>query len=203
MWEKFAIDVFAAALLLGGWYWWFRRANHRRAVQILKWIEDAFSGHGSISGARWRGASHFHVDLRLCPSVFRRASVAVQLEPREMPLTWLLDRIRKGKETVTFEAELDHRPSHNLHIQKHYWSGRTRRKRPASLSGWHLESLTPMLISTKPNWQNDSSHMLEALADIYPHLRFPARSISPAGSTLCGDGPTGVAMSRSPRGGNV
>lgn len=160
---KIAIDLLGAVLLVAGWYWWVRRANRRRSVQILSWIEQAFSGHGSISDAHWQNASRFQVDLRLCPSVFRRASLAVQLQPRELPLRWLLNRIHKRKETVTFKAELDHQPSRNLHIQKHYWSGRTRRTAPTSLQGWRFETLTPMLISTQSIRQRGSGHMLETL----------------------------------------
>jgi hypothetical protein len=158
-----AVDTLTAVLLLAAWYWWFRRANRHRSVQILRWIEQAFSGHGSLSRVRWHGASSFYVDLRLCPSVFRRASLAVHLEPRQLPLAWLLNRVRKRKETVIFKAELDHGPSRNLHIQKHYWSGRTRRTAPTSLQGWCFETLTPILISTQPDWQRDSGHMVETL----------------------------------------
>ncbi len=149
--------------LLGAWYWWFRRANRRRSIQILGWIEDAFSGHGSVSSARWYGASCFRVDLLLRSAVFRKASLAVELEPREFPLNWLLNRLRKRKETVTFQAELEHRPSRNLQIQKQYWCGQTRQTKPAPKPGWHLVSLKPVLMTTQPNWQNGSGHMLETL----------------------------------------
>jgi hypothetical protein len=163
MLENFVLGWLAAATLLVGWYWWFRLANRLRAAQILSWIERAFSGHGSVSRARWQGASHFRVDLRLGTSLFRSASLLVELEPRELPLTWLYSRVRKHKETVKFEAELEHRPGGNLYIQKHHWSGRTRRIKPPSLREWRGVSLKPMLISTQPNWRNNSGHMLETL----------------------------------------
>jgi hypothetical protein len=163
MLASLAVDALVAAVLVAGWYFWFRCANRRRAVQILRWIDCAFSGHADISRLHWRSASRFDVELRLCPSVFRRVSLGIELTPREMPLYWLLSRLKRQKETVTFEAELDHRPAVNLHVQNHRWCGRTRRIRPASWRGWQFESLGPMLISTRDDWDKDLGHMLEAL----------------------------------------
>lgn len=163
MWGNFAIDAAVAGLLVAAWYLWVRRANRRRSLRILRWIEGAFCGHGSIKGICWQSPSRFEVDLRLCPSIFRRASLAVQLEPREMPLNWALARLKKQRETVTFKAELDCRPAMNLHVQNHRWAGRTRRLKPASFEGWTFESLGPVLISTRPDWQQDARHMLDAL----------------------------------------
>jgi hypothetical protein len=160
---SFVIGWLAAAALLVAWYCWFRRANRLRAVRILSWIEHAFSGHASVSRARWHGASRFRVDLRLGASIFRNASLAVELEPRELPINWLYSRARKRKEMVKFEAELEHRPRRNLHIQKHQWSARTRRIKLPSLHEWRIVSLRPMLISTQPNWKNKSGNMLETL----------------------------------------
>lgn len=163
MLANFVIDSVVAALLMAGWYLWFRRANRRRSRQILRWIESAFDGHGAISGVRWQSASRFDVRLRLAVPVFRSASLAVQLEPREMPLNWLLGRLRKHKETVTFEAELDYRPRLKLHVQNHRWCAQTSRRRSSSLRGWQVEGLGVTVMSTQPEWQEVLGPMLEPL----------------------------------------
>ena len=200
---KIAIDLLGAVLLVAGWYWWFRRANQRRSVQILSWIEQAFSGHGSISDAHWQSASRFQVDLRLCPSVFRRASLAVQLQPRELPLRWLLNRVHKRKETVTFKAELDHQsepePSYSEALlvgpdatdRAHFAAGMAFRDSHAHA---HHHAIHPA--------KRLGPHAGNA-ANVCPHVRLPQRGISQASSALCGEGAAGVAVSRSPRSWNV
>ena len=191
-----AFDVLLAALGVACWYMWFRSANRRRAVQILRWIESAFTGHATVSQLRWHSASRFEVDLQMQPPVFRRVSLTIQLTPREMPLNWLISCLRSRKETVTFEAVLDHRPAKNLQIQNHRWCGRTRRRPPVSTQGWHFQSLGPMVISSREDWQKDVGHMLEALIATrsceFEHVAFrrkaphivasaPLRSLDPDG----------------------
>ena len=82
MLHSFIIGSAIGILPAAGWYLWFRRANRRRSRRILGWIERAFSGRGSVGPVLWQNASCFQVELRLCPSIFRRASLAVRLEPR-------------------------------------------------------------------------------------------------------------------------
>jgi hypothetical protein len=160
---NFIFDAIFGALLIAGWYFWARRLNHRRSVQILRWIDCALCGSGCVSAIRWRNASLFDVDIRLRASVFRRVSLAVQLAPWGMPLNWLLNRMRKAPETVTFQAVLDYPRAKNLYLQNHRWSGRTCRVRPASWDAWHFESLGPVVMSTGGNWQRDVEHILQAL----------------------------------------
>ncbi|MGB8890204.1 MAG: hypothetical protein WCC87_25995 [Candidatus Korobacteraceae bacterium] len=158
--------VFAAALvvlLAEGWYLCFRQVNRRRSRRILGWIKRAFSQGGSVGLVRWDSASWFHVELRLCPSIFRRAWLDVRLEPREMPLRWLLNRMHPWKETVTFAAELETHPGFNLYVQKHYWRARTCRARPKSLDGWSLHSLDAMVLSTQPECQKKPGNVLDTL----------------------------------------
>lgn len=80
-----------------------------------------------------------------------------------MPLNWVLHRLRRQKETVTFEAELDCKPAMTLYVQNHRWCGRTLHTRPSSWEGWHFESLGPVVISTREDWQKDVGHILESL----------------------------------------
>jgi hypothetical protein len=163
MLHSFIIGSAIGILPAAGWYLWFRRANRRRSRRILGWIERAFSGRGSVGPVLWQNASCFQVELRLCPSIFRRASLAVRLEPREMPLRWLLNRMHRWEETVTFEAELGAYPGFQLYVQKHHWQSRTQRIRPKSLDGWHLRSLDPMVLSTRAECQSKPGSVLDPL----------------------------------------
>jgi hypothetical protein len=172
------IDTVTAALLVAVWYFWMRRRNHQRSVEITAWVETALAGYGMLSGVRWRGPSQFRLDLRLWNSGFRRAWLTVELEPREMPLNWIMARMRRHAETATFCAELDCPPAMNLHVHNHRWCGRTRRARPASLSSLQFESLGPVMITTREDWQG--APMLDALLAArtteFPHVSFRRRA---------------------------
>jgi hypothetical protein len=191
-----AVDLLAGAALIALWYFTFRRYNRRRSAQVLRWIQRAFAAHGEVSGVRWLGASRFHVSLRLATNLFHRAAVMVQLLPREMPFHWLLNRLRKKRETLTFEADLDCPPGFDLEVHNHRWCGRTRRKFPKNPQNWTTERAGPFVLTTRKDWQREVTTMMNALGAsrecdclsvcfrrTSPHFSatVPLESISPAG----------------------
>jgi hypothetical protein len=158
-----AVDVLAGAALVIIWYIGFQRYNRRKAVEVLRWVERAFKGHGQIGGVQWAAASRFHVQMRLAPALFRHASLVVQLLPREMPFGWLMSRLRKQQETLTFQADLDCAPSFNLEVHNHRWCGRTRRRFPSDTQNWALEQAGPFVLTTRNDWQREITTMMGAL----------------------------------------
>ena len=150
-------------LLLGAWYFWFLHYNRRKAGKILHWIGRTFQGHGHVADMQWVTASRFHVRMELFPTMFRRASVIVQLFPREIPFLWLLRRSRREQETLTFQADLDAPPSFNLEVHNHRWYGRTRRRLPLSPLGWTLEQSGPFILTTRNEWQREITTMMNSL----------------------------------------
>jgi hypothetical protein len=158
-----SIDLAAAAVFITCWYFWFLRSNRRRAVRVLGWIERAFDGHGQIVGVHWLAASRFQVRLRLSPNLFRQTSVTVTLAPRELPIHWLICRLRRKYETLTFNADLDAPPSFNLEVHNHRWCGRTRRKFPRSTENWTLERTGAFVITTRNDWQREITNMMNPL----------------------------------------
>jgi hypothetical protein len=158
-----AIDVAAAAAFITCWYFWFLRSNRRRAVQVLGWIERAFDGHAQIVGVNWLSASRFQLRLRLSPSLFRQSFLTVQLFPRELPVHWLVARLRRKHETLTFEADLDVPPSFNLDVHNHRWCGRTRRKFPKASENWVLERAGAFVITTRNDWQREITNIMNPL----------------------------------------
>src|SRR5437764_8153749 len=99
-----------ALLLVALWYCYFVRQNRRRSLEALLWVETALGGHGRVVGVHWVAPSRLHAQLRLAPGIFQNASVALHMAPREVPLAWLLARIRRRAELVVFEADLDMPP---------------------------------------------------------------------------------------------
>lgn len=158
-----AIDLVAGAVLVFLWYYGFLRYNRRKSVQVLRWIEGAFAAHGQVVGVNWLAPSRFRVQMRLAPNLFRQPALVVQLYPREMPFNWLLSRMRKQQETLTFEADLDGAPAFNLEVHNHRWCGRTRRKFPSNPQHWKLEHSGPFVLTTRNDWQREITTMMGAL----------------------------------------
>ncbi len=157
------IDVLAGALLVVAWYFWFLRYNRRKALQVIHWIERAFCGHAKIGNVHWAAASRFDVQMLLSPCLFRQASLMVQLLPREVPVSWLLSRMRHQPETLTFQADLDCAPCFNLEVHNHRWYGRTRRRFPEKSQSWMLHHAGPFVLTTRNDWQREITSMMGAL----------------------------------------
>jgi hypothetical protein len=158
-----AVEIAAGALLAVAWYVWFLRYNRRRGTEVLLWIERAFHQHGQIGAVRWRNAACLFVELKLAPAIFRNASLTVHLFPRQIPVAWLLSRIRRQQETLTFRADLDGPPSFNLEVHNHRWYGRTRRRPATKSPEWNLQQAGPFVLTTRNDWQREITTMMSAL----------------------------------------
>jgi hypothetical protein len=158
-----AIDLLAGAVLMALWYLWFTRVNRKRCAEVLRWINAAFQGRGQISSLKWIGMSRFNVRLRLTPGVFQNASATVQLIPRELPFHWLISRLKKKQETLTFEADLDYAPTFNLQVQNHRWCGRTRKKLNPGGNDWTTERTGAFVLTTRTDWQREITTMMNSL----------------------------------------
>lgn len=151
-----------AALVLA-WYLFFVRYNRARAIKVLRWIETSLSGHGHVTGIRWVAPSRFQVPIRLNTNVFRRATMMVEITPREIPFRWFLDWLHKRPETLTFEADLDCAPGFNLMVRNHRWWGRTARKLSPDPKHWTFDQTAPLLLTTRHGRSANTQAMLNAL----------------------------------------
>lgn len=158
-----SIDLAAAAVFITCWYFWFLRSNRRKALQVLGWVERAFEGNAQVVGVQWLSASRFQMRLRLSPAQFRQTWITVQLFPRELPIHWLVSRLTRRHETLTFQADLDTPPKFNLEVHNHRWCGRTRRKFPQQSESWSLERSGAFVITTRNDWQRDIANLLNPL----------------------------------------
>src|SRR5712691_4447412 len=103
------VFVVAGLVVLAGgcalWYWLAVRQHREKSTQILRWIDSALMGRGRGIGIVWPTTSGFKVPLLRRAGIFRRASMLVELTPRELPLRWLRRRLRKEPELITFQAD--------------------------------------------------------------------------------------------------
>ncbi len=157
------IDLVVGAVIIGLWYLWFARANRLKSARILRWVEGVFAGHGQVVGIHWITASRFHVRLRLASNLFQRAGLTVQLLPRELAPHWLIARLRKKQETLTFEADLDCAPGFNLEVHNHRWCGRSHKKVRVDAERSLIEHCGPFVLTTRNDWQREITTMMTAL----------------------------------------
>jgi len=160
------VFIYAAIVILAlvAWYCGFSHYNRKRSREVLKWIEAAFAGHGSLAGVHFRSPGRFLAHLKLRPnSCFQQAAIEVALAQREIPHRWLKSRIRRVPESLTFEADLEFAPMQVLEVHHERWCGRTRRKFPDNAETWPTQHVTPLVITTRSDWQREISMMMSSI----------------------------------------
>jgi hypothetical protein len=102
------IAIIAVSVLLGAWYVVGHIHNRRRGLRLRRWLED---GLGFLEGeieAGWIGspASGARINVRRAKPPFRRLEITLLLENREIPLLWLLDRLRGRQDRIIMRGTL-------------------------------------------------------------------------------------------------
>lgn len=155
--------VFAAALCTI-WYWVSVQRHRRRAKDVAVWVQSALEGQGHVLGTHWLSPSRFKIPLRLTCGVLHRAYVLVEMVPTEMPLRWLVNKIRRRQDFLTLQADLDVPPAFSLHVQNFRWFARSSRRTPRDNSGWQFEQSGPFVVSTRVICQKEISAAMASLA---------------------------------------
>jgi hypothetical protein len=145
------------------WHFYFTRRSKQRAFEIVGWIEALLTGHGHIAGIEWQSASKFQVPLRLRSATFRNASLDVQMLPRELPLNWIIGKVRAEQELLTFRADLDLAPPFTLELQSYRLFARTRKDLKPEAPGWNFEQATPFVLTTRKDWQREITSVISSL----------------------------------------
>jgi hypothetical protein len=92
------------ALWYGGGYLY----NRRRGQRLFRWLETGLDVLGGEREAGWIGssASGARVNVIHATPPFRRLELTLLLENREIPLLWLLDRLRGKQDRLIIRATL-------------------------------------------------------------------------------------------------
>lgn len=163
------LAIAVAALL--AWHVYYARKSRKRAFEVLGWIEDLLCGHGHVAGVKWNGASSFQIPVKLRANAFHNASLRVNLIPKELPLNWLVSKIKKSQETLMFEADLDWAPPFSLELQSYRLFARTRKDLPPDAPGWDFEQTTPFILTTRKDWQREITSVITSLLS-HPDRQF-------------------------------
>jgi hypothetical protein len=156
------VGALAAAVLLALWYVWFAHYNRRRGILALTRVQAACGGRGSVLEPRWHTSSLLQASLHLPSRWFEDAQLTVRLVPRPVPFRWLLSHWRKQKETITFEADLDHRPDFRLDVIHHRWAGSSGSSTARNRT-WSVTRPAPVVLTTRQEWSQDLNPLMSAL----------------------------------------
>jgi hypothetical protein len=115
-------------------------------------MESACQGEARIVNARWLTPSRLEAQFRFASHWFDHANLTLRLLPRPMPLQWLLCLLRKQKETLTFEADLDGGPSSPLEIVRHRWFTEGPQANEGDAREWTMIRPGPVVFTTRPEW---------------------------------------------------
>jgi len=162
------IDVICAIVGLGGWYVLFAAYNRRRGAQALRWVQSACAGKGRIVDFRWITSSRLYARLQFPSRSFENAQVTMKFRPRALPVHWVLSRLHKQKETLTFEADLGGSPTFHLDVVRHRWCAHSRGAiaRRRNEREWDIYEPGPIVLTTRTHWKEDSTPELNTLMTV-------------------------------------
>jgi len=171
--------IAVAALLL--WYVGFTQYNRHKGIKALQWVEAACVGDGKIVESRWLGSSRVKAHLRFTRQPIEDASVIVRLRPRPMPVQWALSLWRGQKETLTFEADLDHVPAFNLEVLRHRWfTSNSPANADTGSHKWMISRPGPVVLTTRTHWNQELTPVVNTLMTSRGHslmsVRFRSKS---------------------------
>ena len=157
------IDVVCAIAALGLWYVLFAAYNRRRGAEALRWVQSACAGKGRILDSRWLNSYRLCARLHFPSRSFENAHVTMKFRPRPLPVHWILNRVRKQKETLTFEADLDCRPAFRLEVMNHRWCGHSNGKASDDTRHWEISRPGPVVLTTRAQWTQELTPVVNAL----------------------------------------
>lgn len=158
------ISLIAVAALCAAWYCFSLRGKHRKAREVMRWIQSTLAGRGQVIGISWTAGSKFRVPLRMTSGMFRRACVLVELQADPTPVQWLFHKFKHPPEVVTFQADLDCPPAFSLHVHNFRWFARSSRRTPVNRPGWNFEYLQPVVITSRADHQTEIACTVASLS---------------------------------------
>lgn len=159
----FLIDVAVAAVAVALWYFLFSRYNRRKGKNALLWVEAACLNRARIVETRWIGASRLQAHLRFAAHWFENAKVTIRLLPRPLPVQWLMSRLHKQRETLTFEADLGYAPALHLEVIRHHWLTHSDKKVLSNSRDWTVSRPGPVVLTTSTEWRQELPPIVNTL----------------------------------------
>jgi hypothetical protein len=119
------ILVIAVALVMGafggGVIWNIRRGN-----ASLRWMQDGLPLIGEKTTMRWLGSSVVELNINKAKPPFKRFSLVIVLQPRDVPWLWLWSFARNRRDMVILRGSLTTSPRLEYDVlSPDSWTGRS------------------------------------------------------------------------------
>jgi hypothetical protein len=88
--------------------------NIRRGNEVLAWLQGGLPHLGRRATLRWLGSSAVQLDIVDPAEPFREVACLVVLEPRDVPLLWLVARSRGRRDVLIVRGNLRRAPQIDL-----------------------------------------------------------------------------------------
>jgi len=107
------------------WFTFGTQRNIRRGNHLLAWLQGALPRIGKRTTLRWLGSSAVELTIAQPNEPFRRATVVIVLEPRDVGLLWAFARSRGRRDFVIIRADLQRPPRFSADVgDPAGWTGR-------------------------------------------------------------------------------
>jgi len=117
-----AIGVILVVML---WFALGTQRNIRKGNNLLRWLQGGLPLLGRRTTLRWLGSSVVQLGIVEPETPFREATVAIVLEPRDVPLLWAFARSRGRRDFVIIRANLVRAPAFSMDVRDpRGWTGR-------------------------------------------------------------------------------
>jgi hypothetical protein len=117
-----AIGVILVVML---WFALGTQRNIRKGNDLLRWLQGGLPMLGRRTTLRWLGSSVVQLEIVEPQTPFREATVAIVLEPRDVPVLWAFARSRGRRDFVIIRANLVRAPGFSMDVRDpRGWTGR-------------------------------------------------------------------------------
>jgi hypothetical protein len=110
--------VIAFCALLVVWYVVGWQVNRRRGERLLAWILQELRPLGDQTTVSRLGTSGFQVNVGKARAPFKVIETAILLEPREILLLWIFNRLRGGADHLIIKGSLRAAPRGEVEVVK-------------------------------------------------------------------------------------
>jgi len=127
-----------AVLVVLGWFAAGSIWNVRKGGAVMRWMQGGLPRLGPRATVRWLGTTSVELGIASAKAPFERLTLAIVLEPRDVPWLWWLGHRRGRRDMIILRAQLLRPPGAALDvIDPASWSSRELLARIAS-EGWSV-----------------------------------------------------------------
>jgi hypothetical protein len=131
--EAFGPSVAIGAILVVMlWFALGTQRNIRKGNDLLRWLQGGLPILGRRTTLRWLGSSVVQLGIVEPQAPFREATVAIVLEPRDVPVLWAFARSRGRRDFLIIRTNLTRAPGFSMDVRDpRGWTGRLENRNEA------------------------------------------------------------------------